>query len=67
MMPRFRWQWRGGTYQNLPRGFEQGPLPKEIEIIDGKDGTQYAITDDVQKAERIVACLNYGEHLARTV
>lgn len=67
-MPRFRWQWRGGTYQNGPIGLTRhAGLPNEIEIIDGKDGTQYAITDDVQKAERIVACLNYGEQIAKTV
>lgn len=62
-MPRFRWQWRGGTNVDSLRV----SLPREIQIIDGRDGTQYAITDDVQKAERIVACLNYGEHLAKSV
>lgn len=65
-MQRFRWQWRGGTYQNMPHGFEQGSLPKEIEIIDGRDGSQCAITDDVTKAERIVECLNYSEAMRRT-
>lgn len=62
-MPRFRWEWRCGT--NVDGG--RASLPKQIDIIDGRDGSQYAITDDVQKAERIVACLNYGEQIAKTV
>lgn len=71
-MPRFRWEWRGGTHVDtadaLGRPNKEHRLrSKEIQIIDGRDGTQYAITNDVQKAERIVSCLNYGEHLARTV
>lgn len=67
-MPRFRWEWRGGTnVDSCTNQRHHNSLPKVISIIDGKDGTQYAITDDVQKAERIVACLNYGEQIAKTV